>query len=113
MNLNEESLAHWQDTIEHLNGKLIYGVYPNQHLGRQVLLVRGLPNEVTIYIDDPTIGDGYTARLSHDGPDRYYGTCRHFKTIHGLTLWLKRKIARETELIEEFKRANPNWRRCV
>ncbi len=78
MNLNEESLAHWQDTIEHLNTKLIYGVYPNQHLGRQVLLVRGLqhlgrqvllvrglPNEVTIYIDDPTIGDGYTARLSH------------------------------------------------
>jgi len=113
MNLYEESLAHLEDTIEYLNKKLVNGVYPNHHYGRMVLLVRGLPPEVTIYIDDPTIGDGYTARLSHDGPDRYYGTCRHFTTLQALTLWLKRKIIRETELVNKYKDENPNWRRWV
>jgi len=108
-----KSRCLWPEVMEHLQHALGRGVYLTGHYGRQVLMIGGLPNEVTIYIEDPSIGEGYTARLSHDGPDRYYGACRHFTTIHSLTLWLKRKIARETELVAEFKRANPNWRRCV
>jgi hypothetical protein len=69
---------------------------------RPVLVVPGTPPTTLLYID-VTPFEEFRVSLAHNGPDRFYGNTRTFKTAAAMCLWIKRQTTREWSMLKEWQ----------
>jgi len=69
---------------------------------RPVLVVPGTPPTTLIYMD-VTPSEEFRVSLAHNGPERFYGNTRTFKTAAAMALWIKRQVIREWKVLREWQ----------